>query len=151
MARPELDPVVVAREQERAVDLLAAGKDYRYIAEDLGRSVATAHKRVQDGLHEARRAKAEEYLQIHLMRYEWQYDQLRQRHDSGVPIEQLSRPMNDLHAAERALLGLNAPKEIQWRGDAPRPEFADQVAFAERAADADEAAIRSGEDSEAAG
>lgn len=145
MGRPENDPILIAQEMEQAVDLKIAGKDYRFIAEALGRSVSTAYDRVQKGLSEARRAKADEYITVHLQRYEWQYDQLRQRHVAGEVIEKLSPHLCQVLAAERALLGLDPPKRVDLRsGSEGEDPFAEVARLAREEADADEAGLRDG-------
>lgn len=137
MAATEQDPMVIAREREQALEMLAAGKSYRYIAEALGRSVSTAHKRVDDALNEARRAKAATFVEIHLLRYEWQYDKLRQRIDAGVEPEKVSPHLAQVLAGERALLGLDAPKRLDVRnGGKPDADFS---AVAELGADPEQA------------
>lgn len=148
MAAPEQDPAVVAREKEQVLELRAAGKTFRYIAEQLGRSVATAHLRFDQALNEARRAKATEYMELHVARYEWQYDQLRQRHDTGEVIEKLSPHLAQVLAGERALLGLDAPKRINV-SSSPEEDgaaFSEVAALAESDAAAEEKELRDGGD-----
>lgn len=146
MAAPENDPLVIAREQEQALDLFIQGKDYRYIAQAIGRSVSTAHKRVQDALHESRRLKAREYVDVELALYQQLQDRLMQRLAHGVPPEKIAPELVRLSKERRRLLGLDAPKQVSIHlPDAPAVAevgFARVVEEAERAAAAEEQEIR---------
>lgn len=149
MAAPENDPLVIAREQEQALDLFVQGKDYRFIAEAIGRSVSTAHKRVQDALHEARRLKASEYVDVELAMLQDLQDRLYQRLAHGAAPEKIAPQLMALSKERRRLLGLDAPRRvaIDLPVEPARPEvgFARVVEEAERAAAADEVGIREGE------
>lgn len=148
MAAPEDDPLVIAREQDRALELFVAGKNYRYIAADLGRSVATAHKRVQDALHETRRLRATEYVDVELALMQDLQDRLVQRLANGVAPEKIAPHLLALSKERRRLLGQDAPTRSRVSIDVPDAPEAPEVGFArvveeaERQAAAEEEEIR---------
>jgi hypothetical protein len=116
MARPEQDPFVVARERARALELRAQGKTFEYIARDLGRPLSTAWKRFDDALNEARRARADEYVHLSLLRYEDMVDRLVQRMDvGGAHAEKIAPALAAVIKGERELLGVDAPKRVDLR------------------------------------
>lgn len=148
MAAPEDDPLVIAREQERALDLFVQGKSYRAIADAIGRPPSTAHKRVQDALHEARRLKAREYVDVELAMLQDLQDRLYQRLAHGVAPEKIAPQLMALSKERRRLLGLDAPTRSRVSIDAPDGAPAPEVGFArvveeaERQAQVDEEEIR---------
>ena len=141
------DAVIVAREQDRALDLFVQGKDYRYIAAELGRSVATAHKRVKDALHEARRLRAAEYVDVELAMMQDLQDRLYQQLALGGSPVRIAPQLLALSKERRRLLGLDAPKRVKIedeRPPAPSPELAAIVELAEKQAAVDEEELRGG-------
>lgn len=132
-----------------AYDLRRQGRTYREVAEALGVSVAWAHELVQTAIKARIPEAAEETRQLEVDRYDaWLY-RLEQRLEKGADPEKVIPILLKVSERRAKLMGLDAPKRVRVTDERPpAPEFADAVKFAERQADIDEDAIRSGEDSE---
>lgn len=100
----------------RAWDLKAAGKSYKQVAEELGCSISTAHKYVQEAFKSQMPPSAEHERLLMVQQYDNHIGDILAQVDNGVDPDQYAKLMNTLEKylhSKRQLLGLDAPTKFQ--------------------------------------
>jgi hypothetical protein len=96
----------------KALRLRARGETYKEIGIELGISISTAHKWVEEEMKKVITPAAEDAVRMELIRYDQMLTRLDDRLKAGGDAERLIPTMLRVSKARRELLGLDQPVRV---------------------------------------